>query len=93
MSILFNTVLFSSTFVSSKYPGMLSSSHRSAMSLPSSQNEKAKSSPDLGFGDLCRYFYRALREDFEEYIAHNVMEIDCQDFYCIGYFVACHDHG
>ena len=72
---------------------MLSSSHRSAMSLPSSQNEKAKSSPDLGFGDLCRYFYRALREDFEEYIAHNVMEIDCQDFYCIGYFVACHDHG
>ena len=62
------------------------------MNLTSSQNEDARS-PDLGFGDLCRYFYRALREDFEDYIAHNVMDHYCEDFDCIGYFVACHDHG
>ena len=63
------------------------------MNLTSSKNEDARSSPDLGFGDLCRYFYRALREDFEDYIAHNVMDHYCEDFDCIGYFVACHDHG
>ena len=36
---------------------------------------------------------RALREDFEDYIAHNVMDNDCQDFDCIRYFVARHNHG
>ena len=91
MSILFNT--FTSTFISSKYLGILSSLHLPAMNFTSSQNEDARSSPDLGFGDLCRYFYRALREDFEDYIAHNVMDHYCEDFDCIGYFVACHDHG
>ena len=63
------------------------------MNFTSSQSEDAKNSLDLGFGDLCRYFYRALREDFEDYIAHNVMDNDCWNFDCIGYFVACHDHG
>ena len=30
----------------------------------------------LGFGDLCRHFYRALKDDFEDYTAHNVTDKD-----------------
>ena len=40
-------------------------------SIPSTSAEATQA---LGFGDLCRYFYRALKEDFEDYAAHNVSE-------------------
>jgi len=63
------------------------------MNIITAQNGEAKFSPDLGFGDLCRYFYRALREDCEDYAAHNVMDNDIEDIFCIGYFIACYDHG
>ena len=46
----------------------------------------------LGFGNLCRYFYKALRDDFEDYTAHNVKDKECDGFDYSGYFVACHTH-
>ena len=46
----------------------------------------------LGFGDLCRYFYGALRVDFEDYTAHNVKDKDCDGFDYIGCIVDCNTH-
>jgi len=46
----------------------------------------SNSSLDLGFGDLCRYYYRALREENEDYTAHNVKDDKCCLCYSIGYY-------
>ena len=40
--------------------------------IPSIPSTSAQATQALGFGDLCRYFYRALKENFEDYTAHNV---------------------
>ena len=57
-----------------------------------SQSGQPASTSALGFGDLCRYFYRTLKEDSEDYTAHDVMDKDFLAFVCIGYFVACLSH-
>ena len=68
---------------------MSSAGHLTTSAVPSSSVQQI---PPLGFGDLCRYFYRALREDFEDYTAHNVMDKDGDMFDYIGHFVACNTH-
>ena len=57
-----------------------------------SQSGQPTSTSALGFGDLCRYFYRTLKEDSEDYAVHDVMDKYCLAFVCIGYFVACLSH-
>merc|ERR1711915_485113 len=34
--------------------------------------KESDTSSTLGFGDLCRYFYRTLKTDHEDYVAHNL---------------------
>ena len=58
-------------------------------SIPSTSAEATQA---LGFGDLCRYFYRALKEDFEDYAAHNVTEEGFSVTDLISNVVACHAH-
>ena len=60
------------------HPRMMSSAGH--LTTPAVSSSSLQQTPALGFGDLCRYFYRALREDFEDYTAHNVMDKDCQEF-------------
>ena len=58
------------------------------LSLPGTSTQKPTA---LGFGDLCRHFYRALKDDFDDYTAHTVI-----DYYCWNIlhqnFAACHSH-
>ena len=42
--------------------------------------------PALGFGDLCRYFYRALKDTFEDDTAHDVTDKELLEFDLIHYF-------
>ena len=60
--------------------------------IPSISSTSAQATQALGFGDLCRYFYRALKEDFEDYNAHNVSEKGFSGNYFIAYVVACDAH-
>ena len=60
--------------------------------IPSIPSTSAQASQALGFGDLCRYFYRALKDDFEDYTAHNVSETAFSRNNLIGYVVACITH-
>ena len=58
--------------------------------IPSVPSTSAQATQPLGYGDLCRYFYRALKEDFEDYVAHNVSEKELSNNRLIAYVVACH---
>ena len=46
----------------------------------------------LGFGDLCRYFYRALKDDFDDYTAHTVNILSSYGIEFIQNITACNTH-
>ena len=55
-----------------------------------SNNNNNATSTTLGYGDLCRFYYRALRAHCEDYLAHNVMDLLCsEELYFYGLFTAC----
>ena len=57
--------------------------------MPSIPSTSALATQALGFGDLCRYFYRALKENFDDNTAHNVSEEDFSGNDLIECVVAC----
>ena len=47
----------------------------------------------LGFGDLCRYFYRTLKTDHEDYVAHNVCDEIVLDIPYISFLLVGWEYG